>query len=218
MRDSLTLYTHPMSRGRIARWMIEETGLPYDEVILDFNASMKSPDYLKINPMGKVPALKHGEVVVTENAAICMHLADLVPHKQFAPETGSALRGGYYRWMLFLAGPLEAYMTAKHSGQLAPGFTAGYGNDGEVLDVLEGAVSQGPHIVGDRFTTVDLYTAAFIGYYMRINALEPRPAFVRFAEIHQSRPAAIRANEIDNALVAAHPHPRVAASPSHAEH
>lgn len=218
MRDALTLYTHPMSRGRIARWMIEETGLPYDGVILDFNTSMKSPDYLAINPMGKVPALVHGDTVITENAAICMHLADLVPHKHFAPEVGSALRGSYYRWMLFLAGPLEAYMTAKFSGHFAPGFSAGYGSDGEVLDVLEGAVSQGPHIVGDRFTTVDLYTAAFLGYYMRIKALEPRPAFERFVEIHQSRPAAIRANEIDNALVQAHPHPMMVASTSHAEH
>ncbi|MBS0214562.1 MAG: glutathione S-transferase family protein [Proteobacteria bacterium] len=218
MRDALTLYTHPMSRGRIARWMIEETGLPYDEVILDFNTSMKSPDYLAINPMGKVPALKHGDVVITENAAICMHLADLVPQKHFAPEAGNALRGSYYRWMLFLAGPLEAYMTAKYSGNLAPGFSAGYGSDGEVLDVLEGVVSQGPHIIGDRFTTVDLYAAATLGYYMRIKALQPRPAFERFVEIHQSRPAFLRANEIDNALVPAHPHPMMAATTSRAEH
>lgn len=211
MSDALTFYTHPMSRGRVTRWMLEETGLPYEEVILDFNAGMKSPEYLAINPMGKVPALKHGDVVITENAAICLHLADLVPAKHFAPEAGSALRGSYYRWMLFLAGPMEAYMTAKQVGQLAPAGSAGYGNDGDVLDVLEAAVARGPHLVGDRFTTVDLYAAAFLGFYMRIKALAPRPAFVRFAEIHQSRPAAIRAGEIDNALAPAHPHPARAA-------
>ena len=210
MSDALTLYTHPMSRGRIARWMLEETGLPYDAVILDFNASMKSPDYLAINPMGKVPALKHGDVVITENAAICMHLADLVPDRQLAPAVGSAQRGSYYRWMLFLAGPVEGYITAKYTGSFAPGFSAGYGHAGEVLDVLESALAGRDHLVGDRFTTADLYAAAVLGYYMRIKAIEPRPEFVRFATLHGERPAHARAVGIDNALLAEHPHPDTA--------
>ena len=209
MSDALTFYTHPMSRGRIARWMLEETGLPYDAVILDYNANMKSPNFLAINPMGKVPALKHGGTVITENAAICMHLADLVPDKQLAPAVGDVLRGSYYRWMLFLAGPVEDYITAKHAGQLAPGFTAGYGQDGEVLDVLESALTGKDHLVGGRFTTADLYAAAVIGYYMRIKAIEPRLEFVRFATLHAARAAHARALEIDNALLPDHPLPNM---------
>ena len=108
MTDAITLYTHPVSRGRVARWMLEETGLPYDEVILEYDASMKAPDYLAINPMGKVPALKHGDTVVTENAAICAYLAELVPEKRLAPPPGDPARGPYYRWLFFTAGPLEA--------------------------------------------------------------------------------------------------------------
>jgi len=90
---TLTFYTHPFSRGRIARWMLEEAGLPYEEVILDYGTTMKAPAYLAINPMGKVPALRHDDTVVTENAAICLHLADLVPEKALLPPPGTAARG-----------------------------------------------------------------------------------------------------------------------------
>ena len=95
MTAPLTFYTHPMSRGRVARWMLEETGLPYDTVLLEYGTTMKAPEYLAINPMGKVPALKHGDTVVTEQAAICMYLADLVPEKKLAPPVDSPARGSY---------------------------------------------------------------------------------------------------------------------------
>ena len=97
MTAALTLYTNPMSRARVARWMLEETGLPYQTVVLDYGTTMKAPAYRAINPMGKVPALTHGDAVVTENAAICLYLADLVPEKQLAPPVGSAARAPYYR-------------------------------------------------------------------------------------------------------------------------
>ena len=93
MTAHLTFYTHPMSRGRVARWMLEETGLPYETVLLDYASTMKAPEYRAINPMGKVPAIKHGDTVVTENAAIVLYLADLVPDRQLAPGVGSAERG-----------------------------------------------------------------------------------------------------------------------------
>ena len=88
MSTTLTFYTHPMSRGRVVRWMLEEIGLPYETVLLDYDTGMKAPDYRAINPMGKVPAIRHGDTVVTENAAICMYLAELVPGKQLAPPAG----------------------------------------------------------------------------------------------------------------------------------
>ena len=202
---TLVLYTHPMSRGRVARWMLEETGLPYDEVILDYGSSMKAPDYLAINPMGKVPALRHGDVVVTENAAICAYLADLVPALRLAPPQGSPGRASFYRWLFFTAGPLESMLTADGSGTLAAPLTAGYGKPEDTLDVLEQAVAGRTHLAGDSFTATDLYVAACLGYYMRIGAIEPRPAFVAFAKHHAARPAFLRATERDNALLPAHP-------------
>ncbi|GAB3507323.1 glutathione S-transferase family protein [Pseudoxanthomonas daejeonensis] len=207
MSRTLTFYTHPMSRARIARWMLEETGLPYEEVVLDFGTSMKSPEYLAVNPMGKVPALRHGDTVVTENAAVCAYLAELVPEKGLAPPAGSPERGDYYRWLFFLAGPVEAMFTAKHAGAFAAPMSAGYGSEADVLRVLEQAVAGREHLVGDRFTAADLFMAAFLNYYMMIGMLEKRPGFVDYAGRHAQRPAAIAANARDNALVPAHPHP-----------
>src|SRR5690554_6509332 len=99
----LTLYTHPYSRGRIVRWMLEEVGVPYDVQVKEYGGSIKAPDYLAINPMGKVPAIKHGSLVVTEVAAICAYLADHFSEKGLAPTLDSAERGTYYRWMFFVA-------------------------------------------------------------------------------------------------------------------
>ena len=205
MTDTLTFYTHPVSRGRVARWMLEETGLPYEEVILDYGTTMKAPEYLAINPMGKVPALKHGDTVITENAAICACLADLVPEKGLAPPVGSKERGSYYRWLFFLAGPVESMLTAKQSGAFASALTAGYGTEADTLRTLEQAVDGKAYLAGDRFTAVDLYMAALLGFYMRIGAIEPRPAFAEFARLHFARPAAQRAAARDDALAAAHP-------------
>ncbi|MCD9087598.1 glutathione S-transferase family protein [Stenotrophomonas sp. SY1] len=203
MTATLTFYTHPNSRGRLARWMLEETGLPYEEVLLEFGTSMKSADYRAINPMGKVPALRHGEAVVTENAAICAYLAELVPEKQLAPPPGSVERAAYYRWLFFMSGPFEAWLTAKSIGTLAPAMGAGYGADGDVLDTLEQAVTGRAHLAGDHFTAVDLYVAASLSYFMMIGVVEKRPAFEVFAARHVSRPASVAANNRDNALAAA---------------
>ncbi|WP_107687592.1 glutathione S-transferase family protein [Neisseria wadsworthii] len=198
----LTFYTHPMSRGRIARWMLEETGLPYETVLLEYGTSMKAPEYRAINPMGKVPALKHGDVVVTETAAICMYLADLVPEKKLAPPVGSPERGVYYRWISFMA-PLEQLMIAKTSGAPLPkSENAGFGTEADLLDTLEAALTDREYLAGDTFTAADLLVAAYVGWYVQFKLLEPRPAFVQFAERHRKRPAALRADEIDEELLA----------------
>jgi glutathione S-transferase len=159
MGDTLTFYTHPMSRGRIARWMLEEVGHPYETVVLHYGTSMKSPDYLAVNPMGKVPAIRHCDVVVTETAAICAYLADAYPDTGLAPPSGNARRGPYYRWLFFAAGPVEAAVTAKSMGLLAPAdkkAMAGYGSFEEVVDTLERGISEGPYLCGDQFTAADV--------------------------------------------------------------
>ena len=155
--SSLTLYTNPMSRGRIARWMLEEVGEPYRAVMLEFGPAMKGDDFLALNPMGKVPVLQHGDTVVSEGAAICAYLADAFPQKKLAPPLEQ--RGAYYRWLFFAAGPVEAAVTAKALGLLAPAEKsgmAGYGSFEKTIDALEHAVAGREFIAGDSFTAADV--------------------------------------------------------------
>jgi glutathione S-transferase len=204
MSDELIFYTNPMSRGRIVRWMLEEVGQPYRTELLDYGTTIKSPDYLAINPMGKVPALRHGDAVVTEGAAICCYLADAFPEAGLAPPPGDRLRGPYYRWMFFAAGPLEAAATNKAFGFEVPAERkgmVGYGSLADVMSVLEAALSRPAYLVGDRFTAADLYIGSHIGWGMSFGTIEKRPAFERYVERISARPAAIRAREIDDALV-----------------
>ena len=202
MTESLTLYTNPMSRGRIARWMLEEVGEPYETVVLDYGTTMKAPDYLAVNPMGKVPAIKHGDTIVTEAAAICAYLADTFPDAGLAPPL--AERGAYYRWMFFAAGPVEAAVTGKALGLLAPAekkAMAGYGSYEETIDALERAVSGRTYICGDRFTAADVYVGSQIGWGLMFGTIEKRPAFADYVGRIEARPAAKRANELDDAAM-----------------
>jgi glutathione S-transferase len=202
MADDLILYTNPMSRGRIARWMLEEIGQPYKTEIVDYATTMKSPAYLAINPMGKVPALRHGDVVVTETPAICAYLADAFPQSRLAPPPGDRLRGPYYRWMFFAAGPIEAAASNKMLGVVVPPERermVGYGNMGLVLKTLEDALTKSDYLVGDSFTAADLYVGAHLGFGMMFGGIEKRPAFERFWQRVSGRPAFLRAKELDEA-------------------
>jgi glutathione S-transferase len=204
MADELVFYTHPMSRGRIVRWMLEEVGQPYRTELLDYGTTIKAPEYLRINPLGKVPALRHGEVVVTESAAICCYLADAFVEARLAPPPGDRLRGPYYRWLFFAAGPFEAAATNQALGVVVPAERkpmVGYGDFPDMLSVLEGALAGREYLVGDRFSAADVYVGAHIGWGMRIGTIEKRPAFERYSERLSARPAAIRARQIDDALL-----------------
>ena len=205
MTDNLTFYTNPMSRGRIVRWMLEEVGEPYETVVLDYGTTMKEADYLAVNPMGKVPAIRHGSTVVTEAAAICAYLADMFPDKGLAPPAGNPRRGPYYRWLFFGAGPLESAVTGKALGLLAPpdkSGMAGYGSFELVMDTLEKAVSAGPYLCGEQqFSAADVYVGSQIGWGLMFGTIDKRQAFVDYAGRLQSRPAAVRAREIDDALM-----------------
>jgi glutathione S-transferase len=211
MKDELIFYTNPMSRGRIVRWMLEEVGQPYRTELLDFGSTMKAPEYLTINPMGKVPSLRHGATIVTEAAAICAYLADAFPESRLAPPPGDQLRGPYYRWMFFAAGPLEAAMINKALGMAVPEGrerTIGYGSYGDALNALERAVSQSDYIVGDSFTAADVYVGSQIGWGTQFGMIEKRPAFDRYWQRISGRPASRTAVEIDDALIAAQQPPK----------
>jgi glutathione S-transferase len=205
MSEELVLYTHPMSRGRIARWMLEEVGEPYRAEILEFSGSMKGPEYLAINPMGKAPALRHGETIVTEAAAICAYLADAFPAAGLAPPPGSHLRGPYYRWMFFAAGPVEAANTNKALGVVVPAereVMVGYGNRDRTLATLEDQLNRSEYIAGDSFTAADVYVGSQVGFGMAFGAIDKRPAFERYWALISARPAAMKAREIDDKLAA----------------
>ncbi|NLS05141.1 glutathione S-transferase family protein [Rhizobium sp. P32RR-XVIII] len=199
MSEELVLYTNPMSRGRIARWMLEETGVPYRTEIMTFGNTMKGADYLAVNPMGKVPAIRHRDTIVTECAAICAYLADTFPEKELAPRPEE--RGPYYRWMFFAAGPLESAVTNRALGFVTPAEKArmaGYGSFGDVMDTLEKAVTEKPFIAGDRFTAADVYVGSHIGWGLGIGAIEKRPAFVDYAARVANREGYRRATMLDD--------------------
>lgn len=203
MADDLVLYTNPMSRGRIARWMMEEVGAPYRTEIVDYG-TMHLPEYAAINPMGKVPAITHRGAVVTETAAICAYLADAFPEAGLAPPPGDPARGPYYRWLFFAAGPFEAATTDKSLGVEPPtekqGFV-GYGSLARTLDTLEQALTGVEYLARGRFSAADLYVGAHLGFGLAFGTLERRPAFVAYHERLAARPAYVRAAELDDAAM-----------------
>jgi glutathione S-transferase len=208
MSKELVFYTNPMSRGRIVRWMLEEVGAPYRTEILDYEKGLKSAAYLAVNPMGKVPAIKHGDTVITEGAAICAYLADAFPEAGLAPPPAD--RGDYYRWLFFAAGPIEAAVTSRSLGfepKPEQRRMAGFGCLDDVVNTVEKAVEGRDYIAGDRFSAADVYVGSQIGWGMQFGSIEKRPAFEAYWERIGNRPAAVRAREIDDALMPAQPQP-----------
>lgn len=198
--NDLVFYTNPQSRGRVAHWMLEELGLPYETVWLEFGPAMKSAEYLAVNPMGKVPALKHGGVVVTEVAAICAYLADRFPEKSLIPPSGHPDRAAYFRWLFFAAGPVELAVTAKSLGWQVPegksGFV-GFGSYGATLNALEQALTPGPYICGEQFTAADVYVGSQLGWGMMFGTIEKRPLFEAYVGRLYARPASLQANRLN---------------------
>jgi glutathione S-transferase len=202
MTDTLHFYTNPMSRGRIVRWMLEEVGQPYETTLFDYGAAMKSPAYKAINPMGKVPALVHGNTVVTECAAICAYLAETFPQAGLLPAPEA--RGDYYRWLFYAAGPVEAAVTNRALKVEIPEERrgmVGYGSFAQVMDTLEWAVTGKRYIAGDHFTAADVYFGSQIGWGLQFGTIEKRPAFETYWNGLKDRPAAMRARAIDDALI-----------------
>ncbi len=200
---TLTLYTNPMSRGRIARWMLEEVDEEYDTVILDYDTTMKAEPYLSINPMAKVPAIVHNHKTVTECAAICAYLAEAFPDADLAPRDEE--RADYYRWLFFAAGPVEAATGNRALGVVpdaAQQRMIGYGSFERVIDVLEHAVAAHPYIAGARFTAADVYVGSQVIWGMQFGWLPKRDAFVTYAARLTNRAAYLRAAALDDATMA----------------
>ena len=192
MSEPLVFYSSPMSRGRIVHWMLEEVGVPYRfEVVNLESQDQKKPDFLAVNPMGKVPAIVHRGTVVTECGAICAYLADAFPAARLAPPVDSPLRGTYYRWLFFGGTCVEAAVIDRMLSRppaSRPG-ALGYGSYDDTVATLEKALTPGPYILGAQFSAADVYVGSQIGFGMMMKALEPRPAFKDYLDRLQERPA-----------------------------
>ncbi|WP_223669563.1 glutathione S-transferase family protein [Kangiella shandongensis] len=200
---NLIFYTNPQSRAQIARWMLEEVSVEYRQEILEYGSSMKAAEYLKINPMGKVPAIVHDGKVVTECAAICAYLADAFPETQLAPALDD--RADYYRWLFFSAGPLEAAIVNRSlnvSVKEEQERMVGYGNYERVLDVLSEKLQSTPYIAGEKFTAADVYVGSHVGWGLEFGSIDKRPGFEEYAARLAKRPAFKAAKKIDEQLIA----------------
>ena len=201
--SDLILYTNPMSRGRIARWALEEVGADYEVRVMNYADTMKADDYLAVNPMGKVPAIEHKGKVVTECAAICAYLGDAFPEAGLAP--APADRADYYRWLFFAAGPVEAAVTNQNAGFVPSadqGRMFGYGSYDQAIDVLEQAVARNDYIAGAAFTMADVYVGSQVIWGTQFGTIPKRDAFAAYAERLQARDAYKRGNELDDQLQA----------------
>lgn len=198
----LIFYHNPQSRGRIVRWMLEEMGQPYETEVVPYD-QLKSDRYLAVNPMGKIPAIKHRCHVVTECAAIIAYLADVFPESSLAPRDDE--KADYYRWLFYASGPVEAAVTNRAAGWEVPADKErmfGYGNTDKVIAVLDELFTQRNYVCGDRFTAADIYVGSQIMFPMQFGMLPERESFVRYRDRLSARDAYKRANEIDEQIIA----------------
>ena len=203
--QKLTLYTNPHSRGTNVRWMLEECGADYDTVGVPFGAEMKAPAYRAINPMGKVPALTHGDTILTETAAILTWLAERYPEKALIPEAGSDARGEYYRWLCFALhleyAAVDRMRTIENSAELRTAI--GYGDFDTAFAVLKARLQDRAHIVGEHFTALDLYYSGLLQWFIqRAQVLPAERVYLDYMNRHLARPAHQRAIALDEALLA----------------
>ncbi|MGZ5849819.1 MAG: glutathione S-transferase family protein [Methyloceanibacter sp.] len=202
----LTLYHAAPSRSSIVRWMLEELGEPYDLHVLSLaKGEQLTPDYLAINPMGKVPALKHGDAVITEAAAICAYLADEFPHARLNIPVGDPRRGPYLKWLFFGPSCIEAAildLAAPRKEEPRRGMV-GYGDFDSVMNVAAKGVEKGPYLMGEQFTAADVVVGSTLRLGMLFNLIPKRPEFAAYVARLEQRPALQRATALDQELAAA---------------
>jgi glutathione S-transferase len=200
----MKLYWSPNTRSFRALWMLEEAGLPYERVKLDMAAGEhKRPEFLAVNPMGKVPALENGAAKVAESAALCAYVADLAPGTGLAPPIGDPDRGRWLHWLFFSAACIEpAYMQKAMGWTIDRPSMAGWGDYETVMGVLDQALAAGPWLLGDRFTAADVMVGTDLHFGIRqFKFVETRPSFDAYLDRCEARPAFQRATAINAAGV-----------------
>ncbi|MGF7159083.1 glutathione S-transferase [Rhodoligotrophos appendicifer] len=198
MSEEITFYHNPRSRAQMAHWMLEEAAAPYKTIILDFEkGEHKTPEFLAINPMGKLPTIVHRGTVVTETGAIIAYLADAFPEAGLAPAMGDAARGTYFRWLFFGAGCLEPAILDKmlKRPDAEPKAAIGYGSYEDVLSTLKDALTPGPYLLGSLFSAADVYIGSQINWAGMFGApgLKGDPVFDAYVARVTDRPAYKRA-------------------------
>ena len=205
MNEEIVFYHNPMSRGRMVHWMLEEIGAPYRFELLRFDkGENKKPEFLAVNPMGKLPAIEHRGTVITECGAIITYLGDAFPAAKLAPAIDEPARGTYLRWMFFGQGCIDSALIDRMlSRPPADKPTAlGYGNYDDVVQAVEKALTPGPYILGNRFSAADLYIGSQLGFGMMTKSIEPRPIFQSYLGLLSQRPAYKRFNEQSDQMAA----------------
>ncbi|MDP9000726.1 MAG: glutathione S-transferase family protein [Myxococcota bacterium] len=198
---AIVLYHHPFSRAAVAVWMLEEIGVPYQLRYVDIMAgAQKTPEIVALNPMGKLPILIEGDVVVTESAAIGLYLADRHAYGRLAPRVDDPARGTYLRWALFAPSVIEPGSLAKTAGWPFKDGQAGWGSHESMLSAMESAIGNRDFILGDTFSMADVIFGGTVRFMLGFKMLEPRPAFNAYAERLGARPALQRANDRNAAI------------------
>jgi len=203
LMPNLTLYHAAPSRSSIVHWMLEEIGQPYDVHVLHLQKhENREPAYLAINPMGKVPALKHGDVVVTEGAAICLYLADAFPNAGLTVPIGDPGRGPFLKWLFFGPSVIEPAVMdrAYKRAEEAPRAALGYGDFETTMDVVAKAVERGPYLLGDQFTAADVVIGSTLRWAMMFKLIPERPEFLAYTARFTNRPALQRSEARDREL------------------
>jgi glutathione S-transferase len=195
IRMAITLYHHPFTRAANVVWMLEELGVDYELRFVDFaKGEQKTPEILAMNPMGKVPIVRDGDVVVTESAAIAIYLADRYSLGTLAPALDDPARGPYLRWSFFAPSVIEPGLLAKGAGWPFRPSNAGWGTHESLIAAMESAIAGRTYLLGDRFSMADTVFGGTVRYMLRFKLLEPSPIFTGYAERLAARPALQRAN------------------------
>lgn len=194
----MKLYWSPRSRSFTTLWLLEEAGQPYERVLTDISAgAQKTPEYLAINPMGKVPALADGDVTIAESAAICAYVAERYPQANLAPPLGDPRRGKYLQWLFFGPSCIEPALIQIFTKLDVPTSTAAWGSATQVFDVLDAALERGPWLLGDSFSAADIVIGSGLNFAIRQFKMVPtRPSFDRYIARCVARPAFQRAETI----------------------
>jgi len=194
----MKLYWSPRSRSFSALWLMEETGQPYERVLTDISkGAQKTPEYLSINPMGKVPALQDGEVTLAESAAICAYVTERYPQANLAPPPGHPLRAKYLYWLFFGPGCIEPAMVQVATKIEINPVAAGWGDAQRVFDVLDAALAKGPWILGENFSAADIVIGSGLNFAVRLFKMMPaRPSFDRYIDACAERSAFQRASTL----------------------
>jgi glutathione S-transferase len=193
----MKVYYSPRSSSFSGTWLMEETGHPYERILTDITTrAQKTPEFLAINPMGKVPALKDGDAALGEAAAICAYVAERYPEAKLAPPVGDPRRAKYLYWLFFGPSCIEpAIIQIFTKIQVPP--AAGWGEAGQVFDVLDQALETGPWILGEDFSAADIVIGSGLNFAVKVfKVVPPRPSFDRYIERCSARPAFQRAMAI----------------------